>query len=263
MTTRHTITHADELYSGNAYLDAYSPDGRRGIKRSHLVLHHIESTAAAAPATLDADGIVCSTVGTFIGNWLSGSEPYVTGALVSEVGETIVLDVPRCLQIVCCTANASTPVHIKGTDTYGQTMYEVLCATTAQTAVFGNMAFKTITEISCTGKMAGGRQTTIGTSDKFGLPFNITNKNKIVALIMDGQTATVSYAIATGQGIATTTPATATFGSLDVRGTITPGVAANGTRRYAVLMEVDASTRLTAFGQVPNATGIGAVSTPT
>ena len=36
MTTRHTITHANEVYIGQAYKDGYSPDGRRGVLMTHL-----------------------------------------------------------------------------------------------------------------------------------------------------------------------------------------------------------------------------------
>ncbi len=60
MTTRHTISHADELYSGGAFKDGYSPDGRRGIKMTHLYAHEFLSTAAVPAVAGDHDGIFSS-----------------------------------------------------------------------------------------------------------------------------------------------------------------------------------------------------------
>jgi len=53
MTTRHTLSHADELYAGNAYLDGDSPDGRRGVLMPHLYVREY-----GAIDTADDDGIL-------------------------------------------------------------------------------------------------------------------------------------------------------------------------------------------------------------
>ncbi len=60
MVSRHTITHADELYAGNAFKAGYSPDGRRGIKMTHLYAHEFLSTAGVPALLGDVDGIFSS-----------------------------------------------------------------------------------------------------------------------------------------------------------------------------------------------------------
>ena len=39
MATRTTLSYADEIYAGNAYRPAYSPDGRRGVEMSHPYMY--------------------------------------------------------------------------------------------------------------------------------------------------------------------------------------------------------------------------------
>ena len=253
MTTRHTISHADELYRGNAHSDTYSPDGRRGVEMSHLVLYHIQSTAAAAPAAIDADGIITSFTGTSATsggvNWLVTYTSETVGALVTAGATYLNLDVARNITLRCCAVLASTPINVVGTDLYGNTQYEILKCTTAGATIQGVKAFKTITSISTTGVHA----TTVrmGTGNKFGLPFHITHKGKVAGAFVDGHTATgLTVAVGNSYAATTSTP-TASSGAADVRGTVLPAPAPDGTKRFAVLMEVDASTRWKAFGQLP------------
>jgi len=248
------------LYRGNAYWGTYSPDGRRGVEMSHLVLYHIQTTAGAAPANLDADGIInsftctsCTAAGlNLLVNYTSES----IGALVTAGATYLNLDVARCVKMVCCAAIQSAPVTIKGTDLYGNFQVEVLTISGANTTQVGSKAFKTITSITMSNIPAalGGNNTfSIGTTNKFGLPFHIAHTGKVAGIYVDGMPATdtTGTVVAGGSYAATVSTPTASEGALDVRGTVTPTTAPDGTKRFAVLMEVDASTRWKAFGQLP------------
>ena len=99
-TSRHTITHADKLYAGNAFNSGDSPDGRRGLPMPHIYVREY-----GAIITKDHDGLFASVLATKTGNlvllctgaWasvVSGTVP--TGVITNSAASgTIVLDTPR------------------------------------------------------------------------------------------------------------------------------------------------------------------------
>src|SRR3972149_3210666 len=163
MTTRHTISHADELYRGSAFKQGYSPDGRRGVLMSHIYAREYGAVAAK-----DVDGIVSSyvTTGAYT-NMLTNTASVCKGALVSSaLASTITFTVPRNVVLTACVAE-TPPIYIYGTDEYGYDMVETLYATAAG-AASGKKAFKTITKIQSTA--AFSTTISIGSGDRLGLP---------------------------------------------------------------------------------------------
>lgn len=226
MTTRHTISHADKLYRGNARYAAYTPDGRRGIEVDVLKFVNL-----GAPDTADVDGILDGvTVST------DTVQAYTAGDMA-----TATLDVARNIQIVSTDGTqADNVVTVTGTDVYGETLVETITAN-GQTTVQGNKAFKTLTSISAA---AGTEETTldVGWGTKLGLPVFLEDSSYLMAFRMDGANNTVTIAVASD------TTATATTG--DVRGTLTPGTAPNNVRKYTALVYIaNTDVKSNVFGQ--------------
>ena len=131
MTTRHTITHADEIYVGNAFDEGYSPDGRRGARLSHTHAHEFLSTAAVPPIVEDPDGILDSyaTPSLFgptvhAGGTGANLVPLCTGVLTLGLAASptvISLDVARNITVLMSGATLSTlaMVYIGGRDING------------------------------------------------------------------------------------------------------------------------------------------------
>ena len=254
MTTRHTISHADELYSGNAYQAGYSPDGRRGIKMTHLYAHEFLSTAGVPALVGDPDGFTCVTPSAATAWTLTGAEllALMSGPLVSSVGATVAnLDVPRNIRWSSCNAVTARHLKIQGRDQYGEPMAETIRGLAAGVVASGMRCFKTVDSIKITGVWAAASIVIIGSGNKLGLPFHLANKGKLISVSVDGQTntsgATAGYVVAIGASSATTM--TSSGGQADARGFIkfvTP--APNGARRLTALMIVDHTTQRAAFG---------------
>ena len=255
MTTRHTISHADEIYIGDAFQGGYSPDGRRGIKMTHLYAHEFLSTAGVPALAADADLFMCGIASNITGWSKTGgnlisvmSGLFTTGG----VGATIInLDVPRNIQFRACDAGVSElKIKVEGTDVYGEPMAEAILTNTAGTVACGFRAFKTINKIYCTAALVS--MVHFGSGNKLGLPFHIADKGKIVSITVDGAqvstaAVTAAYRIAIGASSATTM--TSSGGRPDARGTIQfLSPAPDGSKRFTALMMVDHSTRRKAFG---------------
>jgi len=239
MTTRHTISHSDELYRGNAFLEGYSPDGRRGTLMSNI---HVKQYGAIA--SYDADGIVTSYVATgAYANMLTNTASVCKGALVSSaLASTVTFDVPRNVLFTVCQAEAK-PLYVYGQDEYGDDMVETITASGTGTTS-GKKAFKVITKLQSTGAYTS--TISIGSGNRIGLPFYLANKGRIIAISHDG--------LATGGGTIVAGHATAAVpsssnGDADVRGTIAFGTVPDSAILFTVAMIVDSTTRNKAFGQ--------------
>lgn len=283
MTTRHTITHADELYAGNAYNNGYSPDGRRGIKMTHLYAHEFLSTEGAVPIQATDVGLLSSyatpslmsptilgTGGNFLG--------LCSGTLITHGATVFNLDIPRNI-IWSTSAQKATKVvlRIEGKDVYGKSMVEQLHGVSNAVEVSGQKAFKSINSLSWVGAtiayatriLTNGTIIQLGIGKRMGLPFHLADKGKLLSVSYDGQVgvteaATGGYIVT--PGLLNTTDsdsAPKTCGSataLDVRGTVNmvaPKVPDSATR-FTALMIVDHSTDRKAFGapQASTATDI-------
>jgi len=171
----------------------------------------------------------------------------VTSVVRTDGVTALQVDVPRALAV---TIGAGTitdrNVTITGYDVYGQPMSEVIATgTTQSTTVNGKKAFWQVTSASVSG--AVGATIALGTTDILGCPVRFTDR---------GYLARVGWAGVLAEDAATATvadTATATTTTGDVRGTVVPSSAANGTRRLVV------AVLLPALAVGPNATRIGAL----
>jgi len=256
MTTRHTITHADELYAGNAYNDGDSPDGRRGVPMPHIYVREY-----GAIVTKDHDGLFASVLATKTGNlvllctgaWASivsgGPDSDITNSASSG---TIVLDTPRNICWKDDKDSSALTLLVKGKDEYENVMWEKISGP-SNTTVHGVKAFKKINSMTITGNSAS--LVCIGFSNKIGLPYHLKSKGKFLGLAIDGFQGTTGvtqpFALVSGQALAT--DATSTYGDPDVRGTVNVTQAnyvPNGTKEWTAMMIVDHSTRDKAYGNV-------------
>ncbi len=260
MTTRHTITHADEIYAGNAFLQGTdsadntvgSPDGRRGIQKKHSYYREYGAVVAT-----DEDGIVssnalASSASTIGLNFLTTG--MASGALVTtEDGGTVIFDVPRNIVWKSCGDDSTNFINIIGKDEYGQIMVEKIKGSNDSIAS-GVKAFKSINSITITAVLAS--VVSIGTGDHLGLPYHLTNKGRFLGYYVDGMHPSggaTEVVLTTGLDLATT--GTSSNADPDVRGTFLPIISPNATLQFTAVMLVDPSTRNKAYG-VPQATVI-------
>jgi len=239
MTTRHTISHADELYRGNAFLAGYSPDGRRGTLMSNI---HVKEYGAVA--SFDADGIVSSyvTTGAYT-NMLTNTASVCKGALVSSaLASVITFATPRNIIVTASQAEAKN-LYVYGTDEYGADMVETITVS-GSAVTSGKKAFKTITKLQTTGAWA--TTISIGTGNRLGLPYRIANAGKILGVTVDGL-ATGGYTLVAGH--ATAAAPSSSNGDADVRGTVAFTTVPDSAKLFTVMMVVDSTSRNTAFGQ--------------
>ncbi len=164
-TNSHTISHAESIFSGSAYIGG--ADGR-GIPRASLV-----QVDLGTPKIADVNGIGSQDSG-------AASFPFdmtIDGALAS--GGVATFDVPRGVQVVSTSGACSSVFTFQGTDKYGVPIEEDVTAN-AQTIVFGKKAFKTITKVT----VDKDTETTInfGDSDVLGLPFRLENVADILVI---------------------------------------------------------------------------------
>lgn len=267
MTSRHTITHADELYAGNAFKAGYSPDGRRGIKMTHLYAHEFLSTAGVPALLGDVDGIFSSyATPTLLSPTALGAEgvnflSLASGALITAGSTILEFDVPRNITWTSTGPNATKiALQVKGHDGYGEPLAEQIQGSASTVFVSGIRAFKSIYHLSYGGvtivlaTTPPGGIVSIGVGDRLGLPFNLSKKGKLISVAADGSPMTVCgatgsniYEFAIGASSATTVDTA--LAAVDVRGYIRPTAPAlNGTVQFTALMEVDHTTDRKAFG---------------
>ena len=229
MTARHTLSHADALFHGNSQMGSRY-DANRGIPFSPVTFVDL-----GAPVTLDADAFVVAATSTELPNAATitytfpGSASPIDGAEADGVIAT-----PRNVTAAATHASAvvAMTLLVTGKDENDVVVSELLTIAAGGTsqAATGKKAFKKLTSIAIT---SAGDATTntlnMGFGDTLGLPFLLTQKNAVLYL-MDG-IPQVTGTITPGD---TTSPATTTTG--DVRGTILPATATNGTRVYGAWM---------------------------
>lgn len=143
----------------------------------------------------------------------------------------VVFDVPRNAQVVSSTTDTTQTITLRGFDEYGVALSETLTLN-GTTPVLGLKAFKSIVSYQASLALAGNLS--IGSGLKYGLPYYLpaqtgTGIGNILKESQDGATPTAGTAVG---GVLT--KATATTG--DVRGTITPNTAPDGTKVYSVYM---------------------------
>lgn len=133
-----------------------------------------------APDILDADGVCAAVALATVGS--TETTVSIAGALAS--GGVATFDVPRCVQVQLSSA-ATCSVRVYGKDIYNQTMCEVFSLTGA-TAVNGNKAFKSVTNVRYTSTTVTDPTLNVGTTDKLGLPCFLPSSANVLSQIVNG-----------------------------------------------------------------------------
>lgn len=207
MTTRHTISRADTLYSGGAY---YPPANAI----PGLPVHVFNMLNLGAIAATAANNIATSQASSGGTNALA-----INGALATAGVATP--DVPRNVVAAWTTTAIAT---VTGTDFYGQPQTEVSASGTSMT---GKKAFGSIISVTFNAAVTAA---TVGTGVQIGLRYRLDANGLIIAKVnsaTDAATLTVAD---------TTSPATSSTG--DVRGTVSFASAPDGTKVYAVVISI-------------------------
>jgi len=154
--------------------------GSHVVDRGFIALYHIDGadapTAAAAyilAATTLADGVTTTKN---------------AAALAKQ---------PECARVLSITGNAATAIGnvvFSGKDLGGASITETIVSTGAATVV-GTKAFAYIDSVVLPARGAPGDTISIGTADKFGIPYKLT-RNTVLA-IYNNNTATTVAAIGT------------------------------------------------------------------
>lgn len=175
------------------------------------------------PAATSANSISTSQTPGAAGNLT------ITGSLATAGVAT--LDVPRNIIAVSGSGTDSTQtLTYTGTDYLGVALVETVTLTGTST-VQGLKAFKTVSRVAVSAATVGAL--TVGSGDKFGVPYRINKKGSMQAF----WDATWNNGSATTTLAVTTSPATAITG--DVRGTYLPATASDGTRTLALWIYMD------------------------
>lgn len=231
MTTRHTITHADTMFWGNA-VNGQANSGLRGVP-----IHPPTIVSLGAPTTASATNIVSAVTVA------AGGAVTPNGSLYSATTGIATLDVARTLQYKAGSAGDTTQtITVTGKDVYLVVMTETITLN-GTTTVAGKKAFKTVTGVSASAALT--TTLSIGTNTLLGLPYAIAGAWDIIQIFADSTRDTTATIAARD----TTSPATATTG--DVRGTINPASAPDGSKVFRVYFKIaSVDTSVNAFGVV-------------
>ena len=167
-----------------------------------------------APATADADGACASQ------SLNTGVDGTINGALAASGVATF--DVPR--NVVAAWTNTAV-ITVTGTDEFGNVMVE---SSGSGTSFTGKKAFKTITKVRVSANVTG---LTVGSGVVLGLPVFLATVVEVLKEIMDGAAATAGTLVAGDNATATATTG-------DVRGTLSPNSAPNGSRYYELIAAI-------------------------
>jgi hypothetical protein len=187
----------------------------------------------AALQTAAAAGALTLSAGTGTTRILNSRNEYV-----------INLDVPRAVSVTAIAGVTTRSYLVTGYDYTGQKMSETIPNVAASSTVTGKKAFKQVLSVTVDGATAAN--VSVGTSDVLGCPVAFTDKGFLVAIHWNN-TQAVDAATTV---VADATAASATTG--DVRGTLDPSSATDGSKRLVAVIAIPA------IGSGPDATRAGA-----
>lgn len=168
-----------------------------------------------SPITADADGVCASQALN------TGVDGLINGALAASNVATF--DVPR--NVVAAWTNTAV-ITVTGTDQYGAVVVE---SSASGTSFTGKKAFKTVTQVRVSANVTG---LTVGSGVVLGLPVFLPQTGLVTAQFLDGAVATAGTLAAGDRAVATATTG-------DVRGTVSPNSAPNGTRSFQVILDLE------------------------
>lgn len=213
---KHHLTSADNVFVGRAY--------HPGVHARHgacgAPISNITQVSLGTPLLADTDAVA----GTQDGTALNGSTPVVLTAA------EVTLDVPRNVTITSAGDDSGITFTVNGRDEYGMAMTEVITGANAGLAS-GKKAFKVVTRIQPSAAAAGN--VSAGFGDVLGLPYRLGKRADLLAQFAGDTEESASSVVVAGDG------ATATGTTGDVRGTINPNTALDGSTEIVVWMRVD------------------------
>lgn len=169
----------------------------------------------------------------------------VTSVTLASGSTAYQLDCPRAVSVTQVAAGTSRVFTVTGFDYYGQAMSEAITSTAGST-VNGKKAFFQVTSIAVSG--ATTTAVTVGNTSILGCPVRFTDRGYIDNV---GWNNVLAEDAATTVVADSTSPATTTTG--DVRGTLLPSSACDGSKRLVVAI------LLPALAVGPNASRLGAL----
>lgn len=219
--SEHTVSHASDIFFGPA-LNAGR--GKRGVPMTPGLIQ----INLGAPVATDADGVAAS------------QSPSAGGAL-TLAASPVALDAPRNVTVTSAANEAARTFTVSGADEYGAAMSEAITGANAAAAA-GTKAFSRVDSVTVDAATAGA--VTVGWANVLGLPYRVGGAFDVLAFYTDGTEGLSGATLVAGDD---TSPATTTTD--DVRGTIKPGTAPNGTRVYRAWVKIhDASSSEGAYG---------------
>lgn len=239
------MTHfSDDLYLGAAQLgpnDPASPYPANGWGVGPLGRVYVWD---AVPLALNTANIAALQTAAAAGALTLAAGTGTTRILNSRNEWVINLDVPRAVAVTAIAGVTTRSYVVTGYDYAGQKMSESIPTVAASSTVTGKKAFKQILSVTVDGATAAN--VSVGTSDVLGAPVAFTDKGYLIAIHWNN-TQAVDAATTV---VADATAASATTG--DVRGTLDPSSACDGSKRLVVAIAMPA------IASGPNATRAGA-----
>jgi len=232
----HTISHAENLFSGDAYQAGANSSGRG------LPIRLTLDDNLGQPDALDANGYAAAQAVAAAGNLT------LNGALV--VAGIGVADVARNVQILSTNAgDTAQTATITGRDAYDAPVVERLVFN-GTTPVSGSKSFKQVESIAISAALTGNASA--GTEDEVGLSYRVDDADDVDSAIEGGNAKVIGVGAGAITVADTTSPATAVTG--DVRGTFNPSAAADGTDELKLVYKPAGRNTVGAFG-VPQFAG--------
>lgn len=223
-TTFTVVNNTDRQFKNGSVLSVtldragyLANDGDAFPATANCATMHIASMYLGAPATAVANGFCASQDLTAAGVFSSSVTAAAAIAAASLAG-----DAGLTGRNVVAAWTGTAVITITGTDFYGNVLKE---SSASGTSLTGKKAFKTITGISVSANVTA---LTVGTGVLLGLPIFLESPAHAVCEILDGAKATAGTIVG---GVTST--ATATTG--DVRGTVSPNSAPNGSRVFEIV----------------------------
>lgn len=208
MATRHTPSHADQIFMGNVYY-ARAHNANRGTPFGALYAQDM-----GTPVVADPDRILDDSTAT-------DSAQVVTSFLAQP-------DVPRALTATG-TAGSNHVILVHGLDVWGHPITEQLTLN-GTNVIAGKKAFASVVQVNVA---AGATNDTfdLGVGDVLGFDYRVDAGGLLGVTF-----GTTLYDAATFVAAVTTDPATATTG--DVRGTINPNGTLNGSTKVVAFYHI-------------------------
>lgn len=168
------------MYSYNHKMGQKIQTDVNGVAVDRSFLAHFQVSASNATSASDTAIHTAITLGT--------STTTVTTSITNP-------GVPRALRIKGNVAGITGNVIITGTNYVGEVITETIVAN-GSSAVEGNKAFKTVTQIVVPVKNADGNTISIGFNEKLGLPYKLAH-NTVLSTYLDNVKEATSATVTT------------------------------------------------------------------